>query len=325
MTTTRISQITAKRIPFTAFQALWVPGTTRICSLGSNDAGLGVIQVHALTSIPTAPYASPSAPTTASPPSSQHRPKLVIQYETEKKTQLKSGTFRASARSSTLPHLLAGDFEGRVGLWDLSRTEVPVSIFKAHEDVVNCMDGAGSLSGRPEFITGCRDGTVRLWDIRQNHKEASGAPSPLSDMSLKKGRQGHEVWCVALGKPGSDTEAAGSDADDLLVAAGYDNGDVRVMDIRVGRAIFETNLKHGVCAVEFDKRQGKAGKLVATTLEGMMYSFDMFDGQFPETGRATQEAVRVQTGDDSTLWQARHIPQRSDIVAVTDGGGQIFL
>jgi hypothetical protein len=144
-------------------------------------------------------------------------------------------------------------------------------------------------------------------------------------MSLKKGRQGHEVWCVALGRPGSDTEAAGSDAGDLLVAAGYDNGDVRVMDIRVGRAIFETNLKHGVCAVEFDKRQGKAGKLVATTLEGMMYSFDMFDGQFPETSRATQEAVTVQSGDDSTLWQARHIPQRPDIVAVTDGGGQIFL
>ncbi|KAF9940672.1 hypothetical protein BGZ65_006414 [Modicella reniformis] len=177
-----------------------------------------------------------------------------------------------------MPHLLAGDFEGHVGLWDLTRAEVPLSYFKAHEDVVNCMDGAGSLSGRPEFVTGGVDGTVKLWDTRLNHKETSGGSSPISNMSLKKGREDYKVWCVALGGPGSDTEATGSGVDDLLVVAGYDNGDVRVMDIR-----------------------------------------------FPQGNGVTQEVVEVQSGDDSTLWQACHIPQRPGVVAVSDGGGQIHL
>lgn len=224
-----------------------------------------------------------------------------------------------------MPHLLAGGFEGSVGLWDLSRTEVPLSMFKAHDDVVNCMDGAGSLSGRPEFVTGCRDGTVRLWDMRQNHKEAPGNPIPISDMSLKKGREGHEVWCVALGRPGSEADTTGTSADDMLVVAGYDNGDLRVVDIRAGQPVFETNLKHGICSVEFDRRQGRANGLVATTLEGAIHSFDMLNGQFPDTNRTTDEVVTVQTGDDSTIWQARHIPQRPDIIAATDGGGQLYL
>ncbi|KAF9160659.1 hypothetical protein BGX21_010180 [Mortierella sp. AD011] len=312
-TTVRVSQVTAKKIPFTAFQALWIPGTTRICSLGSNDAGFGVIQVHVVSS---ASASSPSSESASKRSSTLKHPRLVLHSETEKKVQFKSGTFHASARSSSSPHLLAGDFEGRVGLWDLSRTEVPLNTFKAHEDVVNCMDGVGSQTGRPEFVTGCRDGTVKLWDMRQNHKEA-GVVSPISNISRKSGQAGNDVWCVSLG---SSTEA-----DDLMVVAGYDNGDVRVMDIRMGRAVFETNVQNGVCAVEFDKRQNKAGCLVATTLEGALHSFDLINGQFATADKMTEDMVTVQSGDDSTLWQARHIPQRPDILAVTDGGGNIHM
>ncbi|KAF8937911.1 hypothetical protein BGZ58_001936 [Dissophora ornata] len=330
--TGKVSQITAKRIHFTAFQALWIPGTTRICSLGSNDGGFGVIQVHALSSASAAPLSakstSPSSSTTTTTTSSSdtattplRSPKLTIQSETEKKIQFKSGTFRASARSSSLPHLLTGDFEGRVGLWDLSRTEVPLSMFKAHEDVVNCIDGAGSVTGRPEFVTGGHDGIVKLWDMRQNHKEdVGGAPSPISNMSPKRGHGGNDVWCIAMGGSGS-----GSGSDDLMVAIGYDNGDVRVMDIRLRQAVFETNVKHGVCAVEFDRREGKAGSLVATTVEGTLHSFDLVNGQFATSNSTTEEVIAVQSGDDSTLWQARHIPQRPDIFAVTDGGGNIHM
>ncbi|KAF9109938.1 hypothetical protein BGX27_006974 [Mortierella sp. AM989] len=315
--TVKVSQVTAKRIPFTAFQALWIPGTTRICSLGSNDGGFGVIQVYAVSSIsPSA--SSPSSPEARSRRSSslQH-PRLILHSETEKKVQFKTGTFRASARSSSSPHLLAGDFEGRVGLWDLSRTEVPLSTFKAHEDVVNCMDGAGSQTGRPEFVTGSRDGTVKLWDLRKNNK-AAGETSPISNMSRMKGQARNDVWCVALGGSGPDT-------DDLMVVAGYDNGDVRVMDVRMGKAVFEANVENGVCAVEFDKRQGKAGSLVATTLEGVLHSFDFISGQSTIGGKVMEDVVAVQSGDESTLWQVRHIPQKPDILAVTDGGGNIHM
>ncbi|KAF9207034.1 hypothetical protein BGZ49_001313 [Haplosporangium sp. Z 27] len=314
--TVKVSQVTTKSIPFTAFQALWIPGTTRICSLGSNDAGFGVIQVHNL-SLPLASATPSISPDSTTKRSFPKHPKLIIHSETEKKVQFKSATFRASARSSSSPHLLAGDFEGRVGLWDLTRTEVPLSSFKAHEDVVNCMDGAGSQTGRPEFVTGCRDGTVKLWDMRQNHKETEGAPSPISNISRKRGQAGNDVWCVALGGL--------TETDDMMIAAGYDNGDVRVMDIRMGKAVFETNVENGVCAIEFDKRQGKAGSLIATTLEGALHSFDLVHGQFAAGSETLHEVVAVQSGDDSTLWQARHIPQRSDILAVTDGGGNIHM
>ncbi|KAF9559898.1 hypothetical protein EC968_006421 [Mortierella alpina] len=310
-----ITHLAHKTIPFTAFQALWIPGTTRICSLGSNPGGFGVIQIHNLTSPASSKAHSASKP-----------PRLVHHSETEKRVQFKSGTFRCSARSSGLPQLLTGDFEGRISLWDLARTEFPKSSFKAHDDVINCMDGAGPLMGRPEFVTGSRDGTVKLWDTRQNHKDAAAAtpgakPSPISTMALANGDR-HDVWCVAMGGAGT---AASPGADDLMVVAGYDNGDVRALDLRMGKAVFETNVKHGVCAVEFDRRQGHVGSLIATTLEGTLHSFDLIHGQFAAADKVPEEVINVQSGDDSTLWQARHIPQRPNVFAVTDGGGNIHL
>ncbi|KAG0196987.1 hypothetical protein BGX28_009490 [Mortierella sp. GBA30] len=306
----QISQIASKTIPFTAFQALWIPGTTRICALGSNDGGFGVMHIHSLS--------------TSTNASEIKRPKLIHQSETEKRVQFKVGTFHSSSRSSSLPRLLTGDFEGRVSLWDLDRTEFPLHSFMAHQDVVNCMDGAGALTGRPEFVTGSRDGSVRLWDMRQNHKDAAsvvagGETSPISDMAPRKGSR-HDVWCVGLGGRVPDPGA-----DDLMVVAGYENGDVRVVDLRMGKPVFESNLQHGVCAVEFNRKYGLAGSLVTTTLEGTMHSFDLIHGQFLEAHAVSEDVVTVQSGEDSTLWQVRHIPQRPGVFAVTDGGGNIHL
>ncbi|KAF9388499.1 WD repeat-containing protein 92 [Podila verticillata] len=309
----KITQVASKPIPFTGFQALWVPGTTRVCTFGSSDAGFGVIQVHAL---------STSSSTSKSPivggATTSQTPKLILHSETEKKSQFKCGTFRAGG--SHPPRLVTGDFDGRVGLWDLNRTEVPLSLLEAHTDIVTCIDGAGGTPGagtgslsssqpRQEFVTGCRDGTVKVWDTRQKEQA-------VSVMAPKKG-YGHEVWSVSM-------NAQSSGPEDLLVVAGYDNGDIRVLDLVAGKPLFETNIKHGVCSVEFDRTRGTSKRLIATTMEGTLHSFDL-DGSISESKAMAEETITVQTGDESTLWQARHVPQRQDIFAVTDGGGNIHL
>jgi hypothetical protein len=180
--------------------------------------------------------------------------------------------------------------------------------------------------------------------MRQDHKTAGATGSgagvlgkPLSTMaSPKKQVEGHDVWCVNMGVGGQGND------DEMLVVAGYDNGDLRVMDLRMGQAVFETNLQHGICSVELSpRRQGQAvgsrtlSSLAATTLEGSMHVFDLADGLFKPTtsttaglnatSTVTEEIVAVQSGDDSTLWQIRHIPQRPDMLAVTDGGGYMHL
>ena len=46
---------------------------------------------------------------------------------------------------------------------DLERIEAPVYSVKAHEQIVNAMDGCGGLGiggGAPELVTGSRDGEL---------------------------------------------------------------------------------------------------------------------------------------------------------------------
>ncbi|KAG0228682.1 hypothetical protein BGW41_003360 [Actinomortierella wolfii] len=291
-----IQTLAQKTLPFTAFQTVWIPGTNRICAVGANDAGFGVIQVYQARS-----RATTAAKSTATTPGAGASARLELYSEVEKRIQFKAATFRASTQPS---HLVTGDFDGRIGVWDLERTEVPVTMIKAHDDVVNCIDGAGASSGRPEVVSGCRDGVVKVWDLRQKG-------DPVCTMIPKKGYE-QDIWTIAMGNATS--------ADDLYVAAGYDNGDIRVFDLRAAKPVFETNVAHGICSLEFDKRQGLASQLVATDLEGSLHSFDLINNQVQ-----TMESMVVQTGDDSTLWQVRHLPHMQSYFAVTDGGGQIHM
>ena len=79
--------------------------------------------------------------------------------------------------------------------------------------------------------------------------------------------QARDCWAVAFGDAHCDTERC--------VAAGYDNGDVRLFCLRTNRLRWGANLGDGVCGLQFDRRDIAMNKLVATCLEGRCHVFDM--------------------------------------------------
>lgn len=56
--------------------------------------------------------------------------------------------------------------------------------------------------------------------------------------------------------------------------AGYDNGDLKLFDLRMGQLRWETNLRNGVCATAFDRRGIAQNKFVAACLESRFHVFD---------------------------------------------------
>ena len=59
------------------------------------------------------------------------------------------------------------------------------------------------------------------------------------------------------------------------MAAGYDNGDVKLFDLRTNCLRWDTNVANGVCGLEFDRPDINMNKLVITTLESKLHIFDM--------------------------------------------------
>ncbi len=129
----------------------------------------------------------------------------------------------------------------------------PVYTSKAHGSIINAIDGIGGLGiggGAPEIVTGGRDGeleyyqynfnkinkmlligSVKVWDPRQ-----SG--TPVAEMSPADGEVKRDCWTVSFGNSYNDEERC--------VCAGFDNGDIKMFDLRTMSLKWETNIKNGV-------------------------------------------------------------------------------
>lgn len=226
-----------KSLTQTVHETRWVPCSARFVVLGSPPRGTGLVQIYNLS-----------------------KGELHLLHEVEKPSPLKCGSFGASSLAER--RLATGDFGGKLQLWDLEAMEAPVFSAQAHSGLINCLDAIGGLkgSGAPEIATGGKDGRVLVWDPRQPE-------APVAAMEPKPGEVARDCWAVTFG----DSHTS----DDRVVAAGYDNGDVKLLDLRAGKVRWETNVQNGVCGLQFDRNDIEMNKLVVTTLESRFRLYDM--------------------------------------------------
>ena len=272
-----------KSLSQTVYDTKWVPCSARFVLLGSPARQTGLIQLYNVV-----------------------RGDIELSAELEKPKAFKCGTFGASTLAER--HLATGDFAGDLAIWDLERLATPIfSVKGGHSTIINAIDGCGGLkgAGAPEIATGSRDGCVHVWDPRQPDK-------PVASMEPEEGAPVRDCWSVTFGDAHS--------ADDRCVAAGYDNGDVKLLDLVAGKIRWETNVSNGVCGVEFDRKDIAMNKLVITTLEARYRLYDMRTCH-PVSGYS----FLSQGAHGSTVWACRHLPQNRDVFMTCGGNGSLEL
>ncbi|XP_076032932.1 dynein axonemal assembly factor 10 [Oratosquilla oratoria] len=272
-----------KTLDYSPFDVKWLPRSAKAVTVGSYPRSTGVIQIHELC---------------------QGDVNLV--QSIDKPTALKCCTFGASSLAAR--QLAVGSFDGHLDILDLNQPETPTYSVNAHTQIVNCIDGVGGLGigeGAPELVTGSRDGYIKVWDPRQKDKPVVNIEP--TDINNKR-----DCWTVAFGNAHS--------AEDRAICIGFDNGDIKLIDLRTMGVKWEVNVGVGVCSVEFDRKDISMNKLVATTLEAKFHVFDL--SVFHEK---KGYAKVKQKAHDSTVWCAKYLPQNREIFMSTGGDGSLNL
>uniref|UniRef100_A0A2P2IDD9 WD repeat-containing protein 92-like n=2 Tax=Hirondellea gigas TaxID=1518452 RepID=A0A2P2IDD9_9CRUS len=272
-----------KNFNYNMFDVKWVPSSARLVVMGCSAQGKGKLEILEMSS-----------------------DEVNIINSTEYESSLKCGTFRASGALSR--QLAFGDFGGNLKIVDLTKPEKPIYSVSAHKNIVNAVDGVGGLNvgeGAAELVTGGSDSIVNVWDPRLPDE-------PVVNILPQDGTHRPDCWTVAAGNAFT--------SQDRCIAAGFDNGDIKLFDLRNSQVLWETNVRNGVCSLEFDRRDIEMNKLVATTLGAYIHVFDLrtFDDH--------KRLVSVHTtAHNSTVWCVKHLPQDRDIWITTGGNGSLNL
>lgn len=269
-----------KPLLFTTFDVKWIPGTASFVAMGHYPNNAGAITIFDL-----------------------NKGELIVNQELRKANPIKCGTF-GHTNGETGRTLATGDFAGGLALWDVERMDTPaVSFPKAHSLIINAIDGA-LHSGPPEVVTGSRDGAVKVWDARQSNK-------PVVALNPVDASRARDCWTVKFGNS--------FDTDERVIAAGYDNGDIKIFDLKMQKMLHEFNVSNGVCDLEFDRPDIEMNKLLVSSLEGRVRAYDLRT-LHPTLGYAYVEE-RVSSG---TIWTSKALPQNREIF-ISGGAGELTL
>ena len=281
-----------KSVCFTPHDTKWIPHSAKFVSCGISPGGKGVLTVNEL---------------------SRDELKTTLECNDLLPHGIKCATFGASRIGDR--KVAIGDYSGRLSMFDLEKCSVakgkeyPTQVFsaQAHTGLINCIDGIGGTSvgnGAPELVTGGRDGIARVWDPRVDYPVVSFEPD--------SGSANRDCWTVAFGNSNNDQERC--------IVAGYDNGDVKLLDLRTNSIRWEYNCSNGVTCAEFDRKEIEMNKLVVTTLESTFQCYDMRT-QHPKDGFSSLK----EAAHRSTIWLGRHLPQNREIFMTGGGNGGFNL
>jgi WD40 repeat protein len=198
-----------------------------------------------------------------------------------------------------------GTFKGDVSVLDLQSQDVVWTGEGMHSSVVNTVDGCGGIgggAGAREIASASRDGTAKVWDVRQR--------GPV--VTLEPSSTGIECWSVAFGNAYSPT--------DRNLVVGYANGDTKMLDLRTMKIAWETNVGAGVCHVSFDRKDIQMNKLCVSSLGGKVHVFDLRTFNVQSGFANTVEQVCK-----STVWGCYPLPQDRELSMVTTGDGSLYM
>ncbi len=106
-----------------------------------------------------------------------------------------------------------------------------------------------------------------------------------------------------------------------MVVSGYDNGDLKMFDLRRMSLHWETQLPNGICGLAFDRKDIEMNKLLATCLEGRIHLWDL--RTFHAKKGFSGMTHRVEKGH--TIWNGLFLPQNREVFATLGGSGTIGL
>lgn len=277
-----------KSLDFTPHDSKFIPGSAKIVTCGVSPSGTGALKIIELDREGT---------------------KDLYHDLSFRPSGIKCATFGASKLGDG--HLAMGSYDGTLSLSDITHQNKTDDIFcikKAHEGIINAVDGIGGTSGSygaPELVTGGKDGCVKVWDQRQKQPTAV----LNSDKSSSAPR---DCWAVAFGDSYNNDERS--------ILAGFDNGDVKLFDLRTSNIVWETNVENGVTSVQFDRPDIQKNKVVVTTLESKFRCYDMRTQHSSDGFAFTSERAHR-----STVWLSKFLPQNRDIFLTGGGNGGLNI